>query len=111
MSSRKFRIETALKATFSPEYLDIHDESHMHSVPDGAESHFKIICVSSKFTDKSLVTRHRTVNAELKTEFTSGLHALSLHLFTPEEWSFKHAVAPSPICRGGQQREQRQKSQ
>lgn len=109
MSSRKSRIENTLRDAFAPEHLDVLDESHMHSVPEGAESHFKIICVSTQFVDKSLVARHRSVNAELNTELASGLHALSLHLFTPAEWSAKQAVAPSPTCRGGQHREQHDK--
>lgn len=110
MLSRKLRIETKLQAVFAPEHLDVFDESFMHHVPEGSESHFKIVCVSTHFIDKTLVARHRAVNAELKEEFTNGLHALSVHAFTPQEWSAKQNVMPSPKCHGGQLRESSQKS-
>jgi len=35
-------IETALK----PQYLEVVDESFMHNVPEGAQSHFKVTVVS-----------------------------------------------------------------
>jgi BolA protein len=49
-----------------------------------------------------LVTRHRLVNRALSTELTSGLHALALHTWTPDEWFDKGGQAPdSPPCLGG----------
>lgn len=105
MSSRKTRIETLLKSAFNPSHLEVIDESFMHHVPEGAESHFKVICVSTLFAEKTLVARHRWVNAELKAEFSLGLHALSLHLFTPEEWLIS-TISASPACRGGMHKEQ-----
>ncbi len=43
-------------------HLEVIDESHMHSVPEGAESHFKVVAVSERFADHKLVGRHRMVN-------------------------------------------------
>ena len=100
--SRRKRIEEQLQATLSPTHLEVTDESHMHSVPDGAESHFKVVAVSELFSEHKLVGRHRLVNRALKGELESGLHALALHTWTPEEWFEKGAVAPdSPQCMGG----------
>jgi BolA protein len=74
----------------------------MHSVPEGAESHFKVVAVSDLFAGHKPVGRHRLVNQALKGEFGSGLHALALHTWTPEEWLEKGGVAPdSPQCMGG----------
>lgn len=82
--------------------MEVIDESHMHSVPEGAESHFKVTLVSESFAGKMLVKRHREVNSLLKAEFDQGLHALALHTMTPEEWFAKGGVAPdSPPCLGG----------
>ena len=100
--TRKARIETTLATDLAPLHLEVHDESHMHSVPPGAESHFKIVVVSEGFGGTGLVARHRRVNALLGQEFQLGLHALSIHAWTPEEWYAKGGVAPaSPPCLGG----------
>ena len=42
-------ITEKLKAAFNPEALEVIDESGNHSVPEGAESHFKVIAVSADF--------------------------------------------------------------
>jgi BolA protein len=100
--SRIDRIQDQLQSTLSPTHLEVIDESHMHNVPDGAESHFKVVVVSEGFADHTLVARHRLVNQTLKGEFDSGLHALALHTWTPQEWFAKGGVAPaSPQCMGG----------
>ena len=100
--SRKQRIEDTLAAGLSPLHLEVIDESHMHSVPQGAESHFKVIAVSEQFADHKLVGRHRLVNRLLTDELAGGLHALALHTWTPEEWFAKGGIAPeSPQCMGG----------
>jgi BolA family transcriptional regulator, general stress-responsive regulator len=100
--NRKARIEATLQHTFAPLHLDVVDESHMHSVPAGAESHFKILVVSESFADKTLVARHRLLNRALSPELEGGLHALALHTWTPEEWFAKGGKVPeSPPCQGG----------
>jgi BolA protein len=99
---RKQRIEDKLTAGLSPLHLEVIDESHMHSVPEGAESHFKVIAVSEQFAEHKLVGRHRLVNRLLADELAGGLHALALHTWTPEEWFAKGGQAPeSPQCMGG----------
>jgi len=99
---RRERIREYLQSALSPTYLEVTDESHMHSVPAGAASHFKVVAVSESFAEHGLVARHRLVNRALKGEFESGLHALSLHTWTPQEWFEKGGIAPdSPQCMGG----------
>ena len=99
---RRDNIETILTENFSPLHVEVIDESHMHNVPEGAESHFKVTLVSENFAGKMLIARHREVNAALKTEMEKGIHALALHTMTPEEWFEKGGTAPdSPPCLGG----------
>lgn len=100
--SRQSRIESKLQDALSPMHLEVVDESYMHSVPPGAESHFRVLVVSERFEGQGLVARHRTLNQLLREELQGGLHALALHAWTPEEWLDKGGAAPqSPPCLGG----------
>ncbi|AHE66482.1 BolA family protein [Legionella oakridgensis] len=100
--SRKQRLHEVLFAELAPNTLIIEDESRRHHVPADGESHFKIIAVSARFESLSRINRHRLVNAWFANEFSSGLHALSLHLYTPVEWQQKSGMPPSsPACRNG----------
>lgn len=100
--SRRNRIEELIHQALLPIYLNIEDESSNHHVPQGSQTHFKLIVVSSHFSDLSQLSRHRVINHMLQKEFELGLHALSMHLFTPDEWEKrKHNLLQSPICRGG----------
>jgi len=94
-------IETKLSAAFSPEFLEVVNESHMHNVAPGSESHFKVSIVSDEFNDLILIKRHRLVNSILEAELKE-IHALALHTMTADEWSLRRGkVADSPRCRGG----------
>ena len=100
--NRKQRIEDKLQSQLSPLHMEVTDESHQHSVPEGAESHFKVVVVSETFAEHKLIGRHRLMNRLLGDELASGLHALALHTWTPEEWFAKGGIAPeSPQCMGG----------
>lgn len=99
--SRSQRMNDALFNELKPDTLTIEDESsrHMHV---GTETHFKIVTVSSRFNNLNRIARHRLVNSCLSGEFSTGLHALSLHLYTPDEWRLKSQDVPtSPVCRHG----------
>ena len=79
----------------------------MHNVPKNSETHFKLIIVSDQFKSQTLVQRHRSINDLLKEELEGGVHALSMVLKTPEQWS-KIENDPeqlqkfkSPPCAGG----------
>ncbi len=74
----------------------------MHNVPEGAESHFKIILVSSEFTDVSRVKRQQRVYKALQSVFQQGLHALAQKTYSPEEWAeVPESRLISPDCKGG----------
>lgn len=100
--SRKERIEQQLIAQFSPSYLAVEDESHQHHVPENAQTHYKIVMTASQFTSLSRINRHKLINVLLKNEFENGMHALSMHLYSPEEWQTQaDSVLKSPSCRDG----------
>ena len=52
-------IEQKLEQAFTPEFLEVVNESYMHNVPEGSESHFKVTIVSKDFEGKMLIGRHR----------------------------------------------------
>lgn len=93
-------IENKINAAFSPDYLRVENESHLHHVPPNSSTHFKIVIVSHQFDALSRVARHKTVYALLNDELNNGVHALALHLYSPKEWQNKHAVPDSPKCQG-----------
>lgn len=100
--SRKTRILETLQAGLSPAHLDVVDETSRHSVPAGSESHFKVLVVSQSFRDQPLLARHRLVNSLLAAELGGGLHALTIHAWTEDEWRAQGGTMPeSPPCRGG----------
>ena len=94
-------ITDKLQQAFKLEHLEVINESHMHNVPDGSESHFKIFIVSDDFKDKTLIARHRLVNDTLAHEISTMIHALALHTMTMEEWFKKGGAPDSPKCMGG----------
>lgn len=79
-----------LEATFSPERLEVINESHLHAGHqpgfDGAgETHMRIRIVSSAFAGMSRVARHRAINDAVKAELDAGLHALAVEAAAPGE--------------------------
>ena len=97
------RITQKLQAELHPEWLKVENESHNHSGP-ATDSHFKLTLVSEAFTQQPRVARHQRIYQLLAEELANGIHALALHLYSPQEWaerSTKNAIPPSPACRGG----------
>ncbi|MGY5450289.1 BolA family protein [Agarivorans sp. MS3-6] len=99
------RVETLinekLQQQFSPRYLEVKNESHMHNVPAGSESHFKVTIVSDEFEGKRLLQRHRAVNQVLAEELKNDIHALAMHTYTSSQWAEQQQTPDSPQCRGG----------
>ena len=101
MATTQSIIIKKLDGAFSPDHLEVINESASHNVPEGSESHFKVVIVSQGFEGQSAVKRHQSVYAILAAELQSGVHALALHTYLPDEWR-KHQSAPiSPDCLGG----------
>ncbi|HRN61746.1 MAG TPA: BolA family protein [Luteimonas sp.] len=97
MDTKADRIRTAL-AGLSPAHLDVLDESHMHS--RGLETHYKAVIVGDAFAGRRAVQRHQLVYRTLG-PLMQEIHALALHVYTPEEWAASGVAPNSPTCRGG----------
>lgn len=95
------RIVVKLSESFNPVHLNVLNESYMHSVPPGSETHFKVVLAADAFVGKRQVQRHQAIYACLADELKNGVHALALHTFSPEEWQATGAVPDSPQCLGG----------
>ena len=82
-------ITKKLREAFSPESLEVQDESHLHEGHaghrPGGETHFRVYIVSQAFSGKSRVERHRMINAALSAELAGSVHALALHVKSPGE--------------------------
>ncbi len=80
-------IEEKLAAGFNASVISVENESHMHSVPPNSETHFKVTLVSADFEGQMKVRRHQAIYKVLADELAGPVHALALHLYTPEEWT------------------------
>jgi BolA protein len=97
----KERIEGKLKEALDPSHLEVINESHMHNVPKGSETHFKVIVVSTRFDGMSPVRRHQLVYGALADEMKAGVHALAITSRSPSEWGANPEANTSPKCLGG----------
>ena len=99
-------IETKLKEVLSPIHLEVIDESYLHNVEPGRESHVRIVAISEVFEGLNLVKRHQLIYAEIQEEIDGPIHALSIHTFTEQEWKDKNEKAEaSPDCLGGSKKD------
>ncbi len=80
-------IETRLNREFTPEALNIIDDSAKHAghVSAGGAGHFCVEIVSDAFTGKNLIQRHRLVYDALDDIMHREIHALSIKASTPAE--------------------------
>ncbi|KXU80959.1 BolA family protein [Aeromonas enteropelogenes] len=93
-------IEAKLTAALTPSLLEVINESHMHRVEPGSESHFKVVIVSPQFEGLRLLARHRLINEVLAPELAGPVHALALHTYTEGEWQQKGQAPRTPSCVG-----------
>jgi BolA protein len=96
------QIEVNVMGALEPVHMELYDESHMHNVPDGAESHWRILVVASSFEAQRQIARHRAIYRALKEELRGRIHALAITAMTPSEWQKSGGALPeSPPCLGG----------
>jgi BolA protein len=102
-------VEAKLRSALEPAFLEVVNESHMHSVPKGSETHFKVVVVSARFEGLSPVRRHQLVYGTLAVEMSEAagkvgkgrIHALAITSRTPAEWLASPEANTSPKCLGG----------
>lgn len=80
--SRTEEIRAALLAGFSPQYLEVIDESEQHrghsGYAEGGESHFRVVIRAPAFAVMSRLQRHRAIHAALGPQLIGRIHALAL---------------------------------
>ena len=83
------RMEVKLRDAFSPELLEIEDQSEQHrghgGFQDGGETHFHVRIISAKFANENRVNRQRSIYATLAEEIAGPIHALSIEARAPGE--------------------------
>lgn len=81
-------LEACLRDAFAPTVLQVDDESALHAGHAGAASgggHYRVTIVSTVFTGKTRVARHRMVYDALRAFMPDQIHALAIAASTPDE--------------------------
>lgn len=78
------QISEKLQAAFSPELLQVFNESDQHAGHAGhdgsGESHFRVVIRAAAFEDISRLARHRAVHTALGKDLVGRIHALGLEI-------------------------------
>lgn len=75
-------------ANLTPLRLELVDESAKHAGHEGAKSggrHYRLLIISTEFSGKSILLRHRLIYDTLGELMRSKIHALSIQALAPEE--------------------------
>lgn len=75
-------------STLNPVSLEIIDESHKHAGHAGSRAgggHYLLQIVTSEFTGKSTLARHRMIYSALGEMMEREIHALNIQAKTPDE--------------------------
>ncbi len=76
------RINALLTEKFSPERLEVVDDSAKHAGHAGAsplgETHYTVTISAASLLGKSRVSQHQAIYAVLADELKNGLHALAI---------------------------------
>lgn len=85
--SVKAKIEAKLTEAFSPDALDVIDESEQHrghgGWREGGETHFRVVMKATAMAKMNRVARSRAVHKALADELSGPVHALALELSAP----------------------------
>ncbi|HUQ02142.1 MAG TPA: BolA family protein [Kofleriaceae bacterium] len=71
-------IEARIKAALPDAQVTLEDMT-------GTKDHWRARIVSVEFAGKSLIERHRLINAALANELKGPIHALTMDTLTPDE--------------------------
>jgi BolA protein len=82
-------ISQKLTDAFTPQSLNVVDESHLHAghsgAREGGQTHYRLYIVSDAFKGKTRIERHRMINSALAAELAGSVHALAIHAAAPGE--------------------------
>ena len=91
------QIINTLSTSMNLSSLKIINESFMHNVPKGSESHFKIVVVTNDFNNLSIIKRHKLIYKTLD-HLMNKIHALSIQAFNEKEFKSDPIILDSPEC-------------
>jgi BolA family transcriptional regulator, general stress-responsive regulator len=82
-------ISQKLTDAFTPQSLNVMDESHLHAghagAREGGQTHYRVYIVSDAFKGKTRIDRHRMINSALAAELAGSVHALAIQAAAPGE--------------------------
>lgn len=82
--TRQAEIRRRLEQAFTPESLDVLDESESHrghaGFQEGGESHFRVRMRAHSLSGKSRIAKHRAVHSAIGPDLMGEIHALALEL-------------------------------
>ena len=80
----KDEIESALRASFDVQRLEVEDVSEAHrghaGFREGGQTHFDLAIAAPDFKGLSRLARHRAVHAALGADLIGRIHALSMDI-------------------------------
>lgn len=84
------RIETmrAYLSALNPSFIEIIDESHKHAGHAGSRhgaGHYRLQIVTTEFSGKNTLARHRMIYSALAELMKHEIHALNIQANTPDE--------------------------
>jgi BolA protein len=85
---REVKLKERLESRFSPTFLHISDEGHLHAGHVGAadgRGHFRVKIVSDAFSGLTPLARHRLVYAAVADLLETEIHALAIDALPPLE--------------------------
>lgn len=91
LSANSTDFETLLRnrlASLDPIRVELIDDSALHAGHEGAKSgggHYRLLVVSTAFTGKSTLARHRLVYNAIGDLMHQRIHALSIKSLAPDE--------------------------
>lgn len=95
-------LRSRIQEAFPQAQVLLENESYKHNVPDGSETHFVMTLVADEFDAMPRVKRHQAVYGLVSDLLEGPVHALALHLYSPQQWVQRHQQSPnSPECLGG----------
>ncbi len=81
-------------SVYSPNDLEIVNESDLHSGPKGRESHFKVFIVSEMFKGLKSIDKQKHVYETLK-DIMPRIHALALKTLSPDQLKSGSSFIPT----------------
>ena len=95
--SVKDTLTAKLTSKFTPDFLDVIDESSLHhghaGWREGGETHFRVRIATRHFDGMSRVAQHRAVMDALEVELKGPVHALAIDILPVDgPWDLPRGV-------------------